>query len=408
MRVKPSYPRSIVRGSATVKIYRKTDRGACRYNVVYASGGARRFHTYTDEAEAVREATARAEDLARGDHEAAAISGADRAALAEAHRELEPLGVSLVSAVHAFAEAFRILGGNRVTEAARLLRSKLDEQLPSLTVAEAVARYCADKEALGISYRHRADMRFILERGFASAFRCPLASVTSGDLREYLNRRSGGAVSRNNHRRGIAALFNYAKRNGWISKAEAHAASALEKYEEPRRDVEIFKPAEVAALLANADRDLVPWIALVAFGGLRHDEVTTIASTGEPGLCWEAIDFAKGVLVVPAAVSKVKRKRKIALPPNLLEWLAPYRGSSGPIFAKDPRRSLAAATRAAGVKWKRNALRHSFGSYRMESVKNAGQVALEMGNSPGIVLRHYHEIVSAEDAAEYWAIRPSV
>jgi hypothetical protein len=33
------------------------------------------------------------------------------------------------------------------------------------------------------------------------------------------------------------------------------------------------------------------------------------------------------------------------------------------------------------VKYKRNALRHSFGSYRMETVKNAGQVALEMGNS---------------------------
>jgi hypothetical protein len=26
------------------------------------------------------------------------------------------------------------------------------------------------------------------------------------------------------------------------------------------------------------------------------------------------------------------------------------------------------------VKYKRNALRHSFGSYRMETVKNAGQV----------------------------------
>ena len=33
------------------------------------------------------------------------------------------------------------------------------------------------------------------------------------------------------------------------------------------------------------------------------------------------------------------------------------------------------------MKYKRNALPHSFGSYRMETVKNAGQVALEMGNS---------------------------
>ena len=47
------------------------------------------------------------------------------------------------------------------------------------------------------------------------------------------------------------------------------------------------------------------------------------------------------------------------------------------------------------VKYKRNALRHSFGSYRMETRKNAGQVALEMGNSAAIVMKHYFDIVEA-------------
>jgi hypothetical protein len=58
------------------------------------------------------------------------------------------------------------------------------------------------------------------------------------------------------------------------------------------------------------------------------------------------------------------------------------------------------------VKWKRNALRHSFGSYRMEAVKNAGQVALEMGNSAAVVMKHYFDIVEARAAKEYWDIRP--
>ena len=55
---------------------------------------------------------------------------------------------------------------------------------------------------------------------------------------------------------------------------------------------------------------------------------------------------------------------------------------------------------------KRNALRHSFGSYRMEMVKNAGQVALETGNSAAIVMKHYFDIVEARAAKEYWNIRP--
>ncbi len=62
--------------------------------------------------------------------------------------------------------------------------------------------------------------------------------------------------------------------------------------------------------------------------------------------------------------------------------------------------------KAARVKWKRNGLRHSFGSYRLETTKNAGQVALEMGNSAAIVLKHYFDIVEASAAREYWSITP--
>jgi len=62
--------------------------------------------------------------------------------------------------------------------------------------------------------------------------------------------------------------------------------------------------------------------------------------------------------------------------------------------------------KAARVDWKRNALRHSFGSYRMEMIKNAGQVALKMGNSPAMVKKHYYEIVDSAPATAYWAIKP--
>jgi len=67
---------------------------------------------------------------------------------------------------------------------------------------------------------------------------------------------------------------------------------------------------------------------------------------------------------------------------------------------------MAKVSALSRVPWKRNALRHSFGSYRLETVKNAGQVALEMGTSAAIVLKHYHEIVDAEAAREYWSIKP--
>jgi hypothetical protein len=123
------------------------------------------------------------------------------------------------------------------------------------------------------------------------------------------------------------------------------------------------------------------WLdALIAFGGVRREEL-------HKGLSWEAISFDRHTITVPAAIAKTGRKRKIVMAENLSHWLTPYQMRSGPIFNKDPRKRLAKIVRLSGVKWKRNGLRHSFGSYRMEQTKNEGLVALEMGNSPKVVKR---------------------
>jgi integrase len=140
-------------------------------------------------------------------------------------------------------------------------------------------------------------------------------------------------------------------------------------------------------------------IALIAFGGVRREEL-------HKGLAWDAINFDRGTITVPASIAKTARKRKIVMSENLLEWLAPYRLKSGPIFNIGPRKRIAKVVKASGVKWKGNGLRHSFGSYRMEQTKNEGQVALEMGNSPADVKDHYFEIVDERAAKDYWSIKP--
>jgi hypothetical protein len=40
-------------------------------------------------------------------------------------------------------------------------------------------------------------------------------------------------------------------------------------------------------------------------------------------------------------------------------------------------------------------LRHSFISYRIATVKSADQVALEAGNSPSIIFKHYRELTQS-------------
>ena len=186
-------------------------------------------------------------------------------------------------------------------------------------------------------------------------------------------------------------MFNFAKGEGWLHADQKTAPERVGAFKVKERDVEIFTPAEVARLLAHAEEDFLPWLVLIAFGGVRNEEL-------RKGLVWESINFDRGYLLVPASIAKTYRKRKIDLPENALEWLAPYRNRSGAIFDRDFRKPLAAAFAAAKVTYKRNALRHRFGSYRMETVKNAGQVALEMGNSAAIVMKHYFDIVEAQAA----------
>ena len=73
----------------------------------------------------------------------------------------------------------------------------------------------------------------------------------------------------------------------------------------------------------------------------------------------------------------------------------------------------AASAKFKPVKWKKNALRHSFISYRVADTQNVAQVALEAGNSPAIIFAHYRELVRPAEAKlralfERWVRRVSV
>ncbi|MEI7865023.1 MAG: hypothetical protein WCI38_06580 [Chthoniobacterales bacterium] len=75
-----------------------------------------------------------------------------------------------------------------------------------------------------------------------------------------------------------------------------------------------------------------------------------------------------------------------------------------PNFGKQ-RQDLAAVPTQLGP---HNVLRHSFISYRIAKIKNANEVALEGGNSPNIIFRHYRELATEEEADAWFAIVPPV
>jgi hypothetical protein len=57
--------------------------------------------------------------------------------------------------------------------------------------------------------------------------------------------------------------------------------------------------------------------------------------------------------------------------------------------------------------WKHNALRHSFISYRVADIQNVAQVALEAGNSPQMIFKHYRELVRPAEAKAWFGLMPA-
>ena len=57
--------------------------------------------------------------------------------------------------------------------------------------------------------------------------------------------------------------------------------------------------------------------------------------------------------------------------------------------------------------WPDNALRHSAISYRLALNRDLSRIALESGNSPAIVQRHYLELVKPDTAKKFFSIMPT-
>jgi integrase len=141
---------------------------------------------------------------------------------------------------------------------------------------------------------------------------------------------------------------------------------------------------------------------LGAFAGLRSAEVER--------LDWTDIKLDAKSVVVGASRAKTAARRVVPMLDCLCEWLAPYAGRQGQIWAGGHDAFYEAqqdTASKAGIKWKANALRHSFASYRFAQTGDAGRVAGELGNSASVVHKHYRELVTPAAAAQYFDIKPA-
>ena len=126
-------------------------------------------------------------------------------------------------------------------------------------------------------------------------------------------------------------------------------------------------------------------------------------------LDWDDFERRPGFIEVAAHKAKTATRRIVPISDNLAKWLAIAPRDNGRVWPHSKDRFFKAMIRAARnarITWKHNALRHSFISYRLAETQNINSVALEAGNSPQMIFRHYRELATSEQARTWFAIAP--
>jgi integrase len=144
---------------------------------------------------------------------------------------------------------------------------------------------------------------------------------------------------------------------------------------------------------------LLPLLVLGAFAGLRTSEIQK--------QLWTDIDLARGWITVTDVKGNTPQNRLVPITDNLKQWLGLCQREYG-VCCDYPRpeEAIMRLAKRAGVPWKRNALRHSYISYRIAETGDVPRVSLECGNSPHMIHRHYRKPLTPGDAKAWFAIVP--
>lgn len=402
------WPRGVKVGGIVVKIYQRTRAdGTEGFLVADYTNGTRKLTSCANAEAALAEADRIAKLLASGDVEAAMMRNSEAASYGRAIELLRPTGLTLELAASIIAKACTIVSPDKIIPALERYAATNPDTLTPRTVAEVVAEVLASKEGKRTE-NTISDLRNRLTT-FADKFKCDIASVTTSDVQGWLDGLKVSDRTRLNYRNKVSQLFTYAERRNYIPK-RSNPVADTEKPEPTEGEVEIYSAEEIAKLIAAASKDFRPCVVIGAFAGLRSSEIQRLK--------WEDIDFARGHIKASGRKRGTPSRRFVPLTDNLKQWLADYSKRTGLVWMKsEPNRrraedlfsdAQAETATAAKIEWKANGLRHSYISYRVAESENTNAVALEAGNSPATIFKHYRELVTKSQALAWFSVSPKL
>ena len=405
---------SVVRaGSVTVKIYTLQHGNRLRYTVSWHIGPKRHRKHFSCPERARKFAQARAEELASGQIHGPQFSAAQAQDTKEALRRLGGVDMPLHVVAGEYADLRRVIGERGTLRQAVefYLHNSIRPDMER-TVSQVVEEFTESRRANGCCKLYIDDCRLRLG-AFGRAFAMPITHVLTSDMERWLGR-IAGLTSRNDARRLIITMFNWARRRGYLPRDRETEAKWLDKPRIKPKPIAIFTPGEMRELLEASDGQARLGLALGAFTGIRSAELLRLQ--------WENFNWEEGVIDLGVDQTKTASRRLAPIHEALKRWIEPYVKDSGPVFSYSLSVCLAEAFATAAKKatkvrqksdpdapplrWKINGLRHSYASYRVAETEDVARVSLEMGNSPQKIFSNYRKVVTKARAMEWFSILP--
>jgi integrase len=404
--MKATFPKTVtVKGikGITATIYRQRQAKGAKtytsYTLAYSLLGKLKRQTFADLDEAEQAGQEAITRIAGGEQSILELRSRDREQYQRAVEAVAPFKVTLDVAALEYADARTVLNGSgTLAEAARYFMRQHAKELPRISVSDAVKQCLAQCRADKKSPARMHQLEHYLA-GFAKDMNVEVSELTPGIVSRYLTAMQAGERTKKNARDVIGYFGRWLVLHGYRERG-ADLVEGVQNYSMRPGEIQIFTPAEISKLIEQADARLLPYVVIGAFAGLRGAEIQR--------LDWAEIDLQDGFIEVKAETAKTEVRRLVPIKPNLAAWLKECAKKSGPVcpFANVVNQ-LVKLSKAAGVTWHKNALRHSAISYRVAECADVARVADESGNSPAIIRANYLRRVKPDLAAEWFNVMPA-
>ncbi len=223
----------------------------------------------------------------------------------------------------------------------------------------------------------------------------PAGAITSAEISEFVSQRNWGAWRRRGAIIDLHNLFEWGCSTGLLAR---NPVKGVKRPSIDHKTPKVLSPERCQDLLALCRAEfpkLLPWLCISLFAGVRPAEVER--------LNWS--DIKGGLIHLSSDQAKGRARRLVTVRPNLAAWLEIGKPKTKSVCVSN-HRAMAHKLRIRFREWPRDVLRHSFISYEVARSKDVQATAIESGNTPDVIFRHYREVVTPEDAARFWSIVP--